>query len=67
MSFLAHVGVFGLLIVDLLFGSFAVERLWSHWGAVGFEFAIILGYVMLVLQWWPWKRPDDAGPSSGPQ
>ena len=65
MSFGAHLAVFGLLILDLVLGSSAIDRLWSHWGAVGFEFAIILGYVLLVLQWWPWKRPDDAGPGGG--
>jgi hypothetical protein len=58
MSPAAHAIVFGLLIVDLLVGAYAIELFWGHWPAIGFEFAIILGYVLFVLQWLPWRRPQ---------
>lgn len=61
MSLLAHLAVFGLLIVDLVFGASLVERLGGRSAMIGFEFLLILGYVLFVLQWLPWRRPRGGG------
>ena len=61
MSFTTHLAVFAILVIDLIFGSPAVDRLGGGYAATAFEFIIILGYVLFVLQWGvPWgKREED--------
>ncbi len=58
MSIIAHAAVFGLLVLDLLFGGPLMDRLGGRWASVGFEFLLILGYVLFVLQLAPWRRED---------
>lgn len=58
MSLIAHVGVLALLLVDLALGGQIVSRYLGRYPTIAFEFAIILGYVLFVLQWLPWRRPD---------
>jgi hypothetical protein len=64
MSLVAHLGTLALLIVDLAVGGPVVHHLAGRWALTGFEFALILGYVLLVLQLIPWRRPG--GPPAGP-
>jgi len=61
MSFLAHVAVLGLLVLDLAVGGPVVGKLAGHWGVIGFEFLLILGYALFVLQVAPWRRPRGGG------
>ena len=65
MSLAAHVGVLGLLLVDLSIGGQAISRSLGRLPTLAFEFAIILGYVLCVLQWLPWRR-DEGGPPARP-
>jgi hypothetical protein len=58
MSLVTHAAVFALLIVDLFVGGSLVERVGGRWAVTGFEFALILGYVIFVLQAVPWLRRD---------
>lgn len=59
MSLITHLAVLGLLVVDLIFGAAVLDRFWGRWAALGFEFLIILGYVLFVLQWSvPWGRRE---------
>jgi hypothetical protein len=58
MSIFFHAAVLGLLVLDLLFGGQLVGRVGGRWAVVGFEFALILGYVLFVLQLQPWRRDD---------
>ena len=62
MSLVAHLGTLALLIVDLAVGGPVVGRLAGRWGLAGFEFALILGYLLLVLQLVPWRRPGGGQP-----
>ena len=55
MSFISHVAVLALLVVDLIFGGGLVARFGGRWATMGFEFVLILGYVLFVLQLSPWK------------
>ena len=61
MSLTTHVAVLAVVIIDLIFGAAAVGRLGGPYAATAFEFIIILGYVLFVLQWGvPWgKREED--------
>lgn len=61
MSLLVHLAILVVLIVDLAFAATVVDRLWGRWAAVGFEFALILGYVLFVLQMGAFlgRRDDD--------
>jgi hypothetical protein len=60
MSLLSHLLVLGLLGVDLFFGGSLVEDLGGRWAMLGFEFALILGYVMFVLQFGSFfGRPEN--------
>ena len=62
MSLISHLLVMGLLIVDLIFGGEVVGRFGGRWATMGFEFVLILGYVLFVLQLSPWRRaqgPDE--------
>lgn len=63
MSLIAHLGTLGLLILDLALGGPLISRLAGRWALVGFEFLLILGYMLLVLQFVPWR---DAGRGGGP-
>ena len=56
MSMIGHVAVLGLLILDLAVGGPVVDKLGGRWGLIGFEFLLILGYVLFVLQLLPWRR-----------
>ena len=50
-----------VVIIDLIFGAAAVGRFGGGYAATAFEFIIILGYVLFILQWGvPWgKREED--------
>jgi hypothetical protein len=61
MSFPMHLAVLGLLIIDLALGAPLAGQLAGRWAIAVTEFLLILGYVLLVLQWLPWRRP---GPGS---
>ena len=59
MSLITHVVVLCVLIVDLLVGSVLIDRFWNRWAATGFEFVLILGYIIFVVQWGvPWGRRE---------
>jgi len=61
MSLAMHVAVLGLLLIDLALGGQVVRHFLGRYPTIGFEFAIILGYVLFVLQWLPW-RDRESGP-----
>ena len=61
MSFGMHLAVLGLLILDLAIGA-PMAGYFGRWAIPPAEFLLILGYVLLVLQWLPWRR---SGPDSG--
>ncbi len=62
MSLTTHLAVFAILIIDLIFGSAAVDRFGGRYAATAFEFIIILGYVLFVLQWGvPWGKREEDG------
>ncbi len=64
MSLVAHLGTLGLLVLDLALGGPVVQHLIGRWGLIGFEFVLILGYMLLVLQFVPWR---DSGRGGGPR
>ena len=61
MSLTTHLAVLAVVIIDLIFGAAAVGRFGGGYADAAFEFIIILGYVLFVLQWGvPWgKREED--------
>lgn len=59
MSFFGHLAILGLLVLDLALGAPIVDRVAGRWALIGFEFFLILGYVLFVLQLQPWRRPDS--------
>lgn len=59
MSIFSHAAVLVLLVLDLLFGGQMIERFGGRYAVIGFEFVLILGYVLLVLQLLPWRRDGD--------
>jgi len=63
MSLTMHLAIFGLVIVDLLVGGWAVRQLGGRYAVTAFEFLTILGYIIFVLQWGvPWgQREQDDG------
>ena len=67
MSLTTHVAVLALLILDLTIGGPFIDHLVGRWALLSFEFLLILGYVLLVLQWQPWRRPMDGGGDEGQQ
>jgi hypothetical protein len=56
MSLVTHASVLGLLVIDLIFGGTLVHHIAGSWAAIAFEFLIILGYLVLVLQLVPWRK-----------
>jgi hypothetical protein len=66
MSLIAHLGTLALLIVDLAVGGPLISHLAGRWGLIGFEFLLILGYMLLVLQLLPWRRPGGGGGGQPP-
>jgi len=60
MTLFAHLAVLGLVVLDLVVGAPVVGRFGGRWAAVGFEFAIVLGYILLVLPSW---RRGSGGPT----
>ncbi len=52
MSLVAHVVILGLVLLDLLIGSPAVSHLAGRWAGIGFEFAVVLGYILFILPSW---------------
>lgn len=59
MSLTAHVLVLLVLIVDLIFVSTVIDRVWGHWATTALEFLLILGYVLFVLRiGGPWGDRD---------
>ena len=66
MSLYSHLAVLAALIIDLTLGAALVDNLLGHYPAVGFEFLIILGYILFVLQWGlPWERRERGDSSDG--
>jgi hypothetical protein len=63
MSLITHLAVLALLGIDLFFGGELVQRVGGRWAMTGFEFVLILGYVIFVLQLVPWRR--TGGPGDG--
>ena len=63
MSLFAHLATLALVILDLAVGGPVVHHLAGRWGLIGFEFLLILGYMLLVLQLVPWR---GTGGGSGP-
>jgi hypothetical protein len=59
MSIFSHVAVLGLLVLDLLFGGQMIERFGGRFAVIGFEFVLILGYALFVLQLLPWRRDGE--------
>ena len=60
MSLITHLAVLGLLVLDLIVGAPVIDRFGGRYAAMGFEFVIILGYVLFVLQWGvPWGRKES--------
>jgi hypothetical protein len=59
MSFGMHLAVLGLLILDLAMGAPVAGHFAGRWALVASEFLLILGYVLFVLQWQPWRRPGS--------
>jgi hypothetical protein len=62
MSPISHLLVLGLVAIDLFFGGELVRRFGGRWATIAFEFALILGYLLIVLQLLPWRRDSDNGP-----
>ena len=65
MSFLAHLAVLGLLVLDLAAGGPVVDKVAGRWGLIGFEFLLILGYALFVLNLAPWRRPGGGSDGQG--
>ena len=62
MSLTTHLAVFAVLIIALIFGAAAVDRFGGRYAATAFEFTLILGYVLFVLQWGvPWGKREEDG------
>jgi hypothetical protein len=66
MSLIAHLGTLAVLIVDLAVGGPLIDQLAGRWGLIGFEFLLILGYMLLVLELLPWRRPSGRGGGGRP-
>lgn len=49
MSLTMHVAILGLVIVDLIAGAALVNRYLGSGPAFGFEFLIILGYILFIV------------------
>ena len=57
MSLFTHLAILAILVVDLVLGATVIERFLGRGPAIGFEFVIILGYLLFILQWGPpWGR-----------
>ena len=61
MSLIAHLGTLALLVLDLAVGGPLISRFAGRWALIGFEFVLILGYMLLVLQLVPWRDADRGG------
>ena len=62
MPLVMHIAILGLLVLDLIVGATIAQRFVGGWAATGFEFLLILGYVVFVLQWgvpWANREGDD--------
>jgi len=60
MSLGMHVAALALLILDLVVGGWTIERFGGEWALTAFEFLLILGYIIFVLQWGaPWGRREE--------
>ena len=63
MSLFTHLVVLFILLVDLIFGAAMIERVGGPYAMRGFEFLLILGYIIFVLQWGvPWGRRERDDP-----
>lgn len=63
MSLFTHIAVLVVLIIDLILGATLVANVGGSWAASGFEFLLILGYILFVLRVGPpWSRSDGDRP-----
>ena len=59
MSLTMHLVALALLVLDLAVGGWAIGRLGGRFAAYGFEFVMILGYIVFILQFGvPWGQRD---------
>ncbi len=59
MSLTMHLVALSLLILDLSVGGWAIGRLGGHFATSGFEFVMIFGYIIFILQFGvPWGERD---------
>ncbi len=59
MSLTMHLVALGLLVLDLSVGGWAIGKLGGRFAAYGFEFVMILGYIVFILQFGvPWGQRD---------
>jgi hypothetical protein len=64
MSLSSHLLVLGLLVLDLFLGGELAADVGGRWAMLGFEFMLILGYVMFILQFGSFFQ--DLGGRDGP-
>jgi hypothetical protein len=57
MSPAAHIGVLALVVLDLALGGALVHRWAGRPALIAFEFAVLLGYAVLVLGFYPFRKP----------
>ncbi len=69
MSLTMHLAVLGVLILDLALGGWLIGRVAGRLATTAFEFAMIFGYIVFVLQWGvPWgNRDKEDSPSDDPR
>ena len=69
MSLTMHFVALTLLVLDLAVGGWAIGRLGGHFAAYGFEFVMIFGYIIFILQWgvpWGERNREDNQSESNP-
>lgn len=57
MSPAAHIGVLALVVIDLALGGALIHRWAGRPALIAFEFAVLLGYAVLVLGFHPFRKP----------
>lgn len=63
MSLYTHIAVLIVLVIDLFLGTTLVASVGGRWAGSGFEFLLILGYILFVLRVGPpWSKNDGGRP-----